>query len=353
MKKAIVRRSQSSFSTIDSMLESVFHNRNSTVVGENDYTLKNLIKPTLMRGLDAALDILSEAANKQSRILIVGDFDADGATSTAVAISCLHAFGFSHVDYLVPNRFEYGYGLTPEIVGVAKGLNPEIIITVDNGISSVAGVAAAKNLGIRVIVTDHHLPGEELPEADAIVNPNQHGCEFSSKNLAGVGVIFYVMSALRTRLDGDGWFESRKIPVPNMADYLDLVALGTVADVVPLDLNNRILVSQGIARMRRSLCRPGIQALFNIANRAISRANAGDLGFALGPRLNAAGRLDDMSLGIRCLLSHSEREAMSLVQELDDLNSDRKSIESSMQAEALKFVGDFNELDSTDFPSGV
>jgi single-stranded-DNA-specific exonuclease len=318
-----------------------------------DYRLQKLCKPVEMRGLDAALALLEEALREQQSVLVVGDFDADGATSTVVAVQCLRAMGLRDVDFLVPNRFDYGYGLTPEIVEVAKQKAPQLIITVDNGISSLEGVAAAQAAGIKVLVTDHHLPGRTLPDADAIVNPNQPSCEFPSKNLAGVGVIFYLMSALRSRLRASGWLERVGLPEPNMAEYLDLVALGTVADVVPLDYNNRILVAQGLERMRAGRLRPGIRALLDVAGRSLGRLTAADLGFAVGPRLNAAGRLDDMSLGIKCLMARSDAEAFPLAQELNDLNSDRKQIEASMQAEALKALEQL-QLDSDKaLPTGL
>lgn len=295
--------------------------------------LSELLPPDL-KGLDAAVSVLSNAVRAGQRILIVGDFDADGATSSALAVLALRAMGAAQVDFLVPNRFDYGYGLTPEIVEVAKGFNPDVIITVDNGISSIAGAQAVRDAGIQLVITDHHLPADETPVADAIVNPNQHGCGFLSKNLAGVGVIFYVMSRLRTALDRQRWFAEQQRRVPNMADFLDLVALGTVADVVPLDANNRLLVKQGLLRIRAGRCRPGISALLRVAGRNPANVQAADMGFAVGPRLNAAGRLDDMSLGIQCLLAESEQEALALAQQLDDFNRDRRAIETAMHKEA-------------------
>ncbi|MCO1333916.1 single-stranded-DNA-specific exonuclease RecJ [Microbulbifer sp. OS29] len=300
-----------------------------------DHSLSRLQVPQTMRGLDAAAALLVDAVHEQKKILIVGDFDADGATSSTLAVLALGAMGAPGVDYLVPNRFDFGYGLTPEIVEVAKNYRPDVLVTVDNGISSIEGVAAAKAAGMTVIVTDHHLPGSELPEADAIVNPNQAGCDFPSKNLAGVGVIFYLLSHLRTALQQSGWFEQSGISPPNMAEYLDLVALGTVADLVPLDHNNRILVHQGIARIRAGRCRPGIAALMEVAGRDQRRLSTTDIGFILGPRINAAGRLDDIGTGIRCLLTRDPSEARELAGELDALNRDRKAIEQGMQREAL------------------
>ena len=296
------------------------------------YELKRLLSPAL-KGLDAALELLVTALQLGQRIMIVGDFDADGATSTALAVRCLRAFGHAEVEFLVPNRFDYGYGLTPEIVDVAAQRAPDLIITVDNGIASLQGVAHAHELGMKVLVTDHHLPGAALPTADAIVNPNQPGCEFLSKSAAGVGVVFYVMTALRTRLRELGWFHEQRRE-PNLAGFLDLVALGTVADVVPLDFNNRILIAQGLQRMRAGYACPGIKAILGVAGRDWQTLSATDLGFVVGPRLNAAGRLDDMSLGIRCLLADSDTEAHALAQELEMLNRDRRAIEAAMQKEA-------------------
>jgi single-stranded-DNA-specific exonuclease len=305
---------------------------------ELDKGLARLIPYQQLKGIDAAVDLLVTALQQRQRILIVGDFDADGATASTVGVLGLRLLGAAHVDYLVPNRFEFGYGLTPEIVQVALERQPELLMTVDNGISSVEGVAAAKAAGLRVLVTDHHLPGHELPAADAIVNPNQPGCTFPSKSLAGVGVIFYVLMALRARLRDIGWFEGRA--QPNLGELLDLVALGSVADVVPLDANNRILVHQGLMRIRAGRARPGLRAILEVARREASRITSTDLGFIIGPRLNAAGRLDDMSLGIECLLCDDEAEAREMAVRLDELNQDRKSIEQGMQREALAQLKD-------------
>ncbi|MEK1843542.1 MAG: single-stranded-DNA-specific exonuclease RecJ, partial [Pseudomonas sp.] len=305
---------------------------------ELDKSLARLIPYQQLKGIEAAVDLLVTALEQRQRILIVGDFDADGATASTVGMLGLRLLGAAHVDYLVPNRFEYGYGLTPEIVEVALTREPHLLITVDNGISSVEGVAAAKKAGLKVLVTDHHLPGDELPLADAIVNPNQPGCEFPSKALAGVGVIFYVLMALRARLRSLGWYEST--PQPNIGELLDLVALGSVADVVPLDANNRILVHQGLERIRAGRARPGIKAILEVAKRDHSRITSTDLGFILGPRLNAAGRLDDMSLGIECLLTEDTGAAREMAAQLDGMNQDRKSIEQGMQREALAQLKD-------------
>lgn len=307
---------------------------------ELDKGLARLIPYQQLQGIDDAVTLLVQALEQRHRILIVGDFDADGATASTVGVLGLRMLGAAHVDYLVPNRFEYGYGLTPEIVAVALERQPQLLMTVDNGISSVEGVAAAKAAGLNVLVTDHHLPGPELPAADAIVNPNQHGCTFPSKALAGVGVIFYVLLALRARLREMGWFARAQVAEPNLAELLDLVALGSVADVVPLDANNRILVHQGLARIRAGRARPGLRAILEVAGRAPERITSTDLGFILGPRLNAAGRLDDMSLGIECLLCEDEATARDMAQQLDQLNQDRKAIEQGMQREALAQLKD-------------
>ena len=301
--------------------------------------LARLIPFSQLKGIDAAVELLVEGLRQRQRMLIVGDFDADGATASTVGLLGLRMLGAAHVDYLVPNRFEYGYGLTPEIVAVALSREPELLITVDNGISSIEGVAAAKAAGLKVLVTDHHLPGHELPAADAIVNPNQPGCNFPSKSLAGVGVIFYVLLALRARLREVGWFSAER-PEPNLGELLDLVALGSVADVVPLDANNRILVHQGLARIRAGRARPGLRALLEVAGKQHGRITSTDLGFILGPRLNAAGRLDDMSLGIECLLCEDEALARDMAVQLDQLNQDRKAIEQGMQREALAQLKD-------------
>jgi single-stranded-DNA-specific exonuclease len=320
------------------VLRRIYAGRHIATAGELERSLERLLPVELLSGCDAAAELLREMLDRGGRILVVGDFDADGATSCALAVRALRAMGAREVAYLVPNRFEYGYGLTPEIVALAERQNParrpDLIITVDNGISSLEGVAAANRLGIRVLITDHHLPGQQLPAAAAIVNPNQPGDRFPSKCLAGVGVIFYVMLALRKRLRAAGWFAARGLPEPKLAELLDLVALGTVADVAPLDHNNRILVAQGLARIRRGAACAGIRALIRVAKRDAVRLTATDLGFALGPRLNAAGRLEDMSLGIECLLSDDDSAAFAMAERLDKLNCERRRIESEMQAQA-------------------
>lgn len=294
-----------------------------------------LLPPQRLSGMAQAVALLTHALSQQKKILIVGDFDCDGATSTALCMLALRAMGGQKVDYLIPNRFEFGYGLTPEIVALAKQRGAELILTVDNGISSLTGVAAAKAMGMEVLISDHHLPGAQLPQADAIVNPNQQGCDFPSKSLAGVGVAFYLMAALNSHLKAQHWYGQQGLTVPNIADYLDLVALGTVADVVVLDGNNRILVHQGLQRIRAGHCRAGIKALIEMAGRNSARLTAADLGFSLGPRLNAVGRLDDMTLGVECLLCDNLEHARQLAQQMDSLNQERKEIEQGMQQEAL------------------
>lgn len=324
------------------VLERIMLSRGAIDTKDYSLDIADLLKPDLLLNIDAAVALLLDCLKPQSKILIIGDFDADGATSTVLLKLCLQAFGFEQVDYLVPNRFEFGYGLTPEIVEVAKQRQPKLIITVDNGIASFDGVNKAHELGIKVLVTDHHLPAATLPEADCILNPNQHDCSFPSKNLAGVGVVFYLMLALRSVLREQNWFADRNLAEPNMMQFLDLVALGTVADVVPLDRNNRCLVKHGVKLIRAGRCRAGISAILDITGKNRAHINASDLGFVLGPRLNAAGRLDDMSLGIECLLTENPHKAYQLAQKLDDLNKDRRSIEQSMQADALKLLSEIN-----------
>ncbi len=317
-------------------------------------SLKELLPDTKLKGIDAAVHRLIQALEEQQSILIVGDFDCDGATSTALAVLALRMMNASHVDYLVPNRFEYGYGLSPEIVDVALSLAnpPDVIITVDNGISSIDGVARAQSKGVDVIVTDHHLPGEQLPDAVAIVNPNQQGCEFLAKSTCGVGVIFYVMIALRRALVASDYFQRHHCDLPNLASLLDLVALGTVADVVALEHNNRTLVHQGLLRIRAGQARPGILALLEVAGRQRETLMAADLGFAIAPRLNAAGRLEDMSIGIECLLCEELETAREMAQQLNSLNAERRSIERQMQQDAHDLL-DHLELDADELPWGV
>ena len=311
---------------------------------ELDYELKSLIPPTALTHAADAAHILADAIEAEARLLIIGDYDCDGATATAVGMRALKMLGAT-VDFLLPDRFKLGYGLSPEIVDVAAEQSPDLIITVDNGIASLEGVARARELGIATLITDHHLPAETLPDADCIVNPNQPGCDFPSKCIAGVGVMFYVMLALRTELRERGYFVEH--PEPNFAVLLDLVALGTVADVVRLDRNNRILVSQGLKRMRAGQLQPGLAALFKAAGRDPKKATAMDLGFILGPRLNAAGRLADMRLGVECLLTDDPARALNIAQQLDALNRERREIESGMQEQALILLESLDANDST------
>lgn len=320
------------------ILQRIYRARGITDEAQLDKRLQTLLPFHTLTDIDKACLRLEHAIREKQRILIIGDFDADGATSTAVAICALKSLGAQFVDYIVPNRFEYGYGLTPAIVHAAKERNPHLIITVDNGITSIEGVETANQLGIDVLVTDHHLPGESLPDACAIVNPNRVGDEFSSKSIAGVGVIFYVMLALRRHLVTNNWFQIQGIAEPNMSELLDLVALGTVADVVALDQNNRILVNQGLARIRQGKCRVGIRALIAIAKRDYSTLRESDLGFAVAPRLNAAGRLEDMSLGIECLLCEDPIQAQEYAERLDLLNQERRVIENEMKEQAYTVI---------------
>lgn len=340
------------FNQVNPLLARIYASRGVHDLNDLGRNLNALLSDQMMAGIDGAVTRLVRAVQQQESVLIIGDFDCDGATSTVVGLLAFRAMGLQQVDYLVPNRFDYGYGLSPEIVEVAAQRKPTLLITVDNGISSNSGVARAAEYGIDVIVTDHHLPGKGLPAACAIVNPNQPGCEFVAKSTCGVGVIFYVMIALRRALQAAGWFEQQGIKPPNLAELLDLVALGTVADVVPLEQNNRILVYQGLQRMRAGRARPGILALLDIAGRQRHRLVASDLGFAIAPRLNAAGRLEDISIGIECLLAEDEGEARRLAATLDQLNRDRRTIEDDMQQQALSLLDDL-QLDQDQLPYGV
>jgi single-stranded-DNA-specific exonuclease len=325
--------------SVDPLFARLYATRGVLAADELDYALARIAPVGVLDKVDAAVDLL--LANRSRKIVVIGDFDVDGATSTALMLRAMAAFGFSDVEYLVPNRFDFGYGLTPDIVRVAAKREPSLIVTVDNGISSGAGVREARASGIAALITDHHLPGSELPDADVIVNPNLSGSRFPSRNLAGVGVAFYVMAALGRRLEREGMAGAAKIP----ARYLDLVALGTVADVVPLDYNNRILVKQGIDRIRAGHTVPGIRALLELAGRETSRAVSGDLGFAVGPRLNAAGRLEDMALGIDCLLTDDPAVAARHAAVLDDINHERREIESAMREQAFAYVDSMHRRD--------
>jgi single-stranded-DNA-specific exonuclease len=336
--------SLSELAQLDPILARLYAMRGVTAATQLDYGLTRLAPVGSLENIDAAVELL--LANRNKRIVVIGDFDVDGATSTAVMLRCLRAFGFPDVDYLVPNRFEFGYGLTPEIVRVAAQNSPDLIVTVDNGVSSIAGVDQAKALGIAVLVTDHHLPAEELPEADVIVNPNLDGSRFASRNLAGVGVAFYLMAALGRTLERQGSDGAAKVP----ARFLDLVALGTVADVVPLDHNNRILVHQGLNRIRADQTVAGIRALLTQSGRQLSRTVSADLGFIAGPRINAAGRLEDMSAGIECLLTDDEQIATKHARLLDNINRERREIESTMREQAFAYV---NSLDARRWPACV
>jgi single-stranded-DNA-specific exonuclease len=339
MEKIRSRRSTTGFPILDHwhpVLARVYAARGIQSVEEVDYRLPRLLHYQSLKNSELAAALLATALVQQQRILVIGDFDSDGATSSALAVSALRGFGAQHVDYLVPNRFDYGYGLTPEIVAVAIATkHPDLIVTVDNGIANHDGVAAAKKAGIKVIVTDHHLPGDTLPEADVIVNPQQAGDVFPSKNLAGVGVIFYVMLALRHVLREQQWFNETQRE-PNMAEFLDLVALGTVADLVPLDHNNRLLVYQGLQWIKAGRARPGICALLKLAKRDVKQLVASDLGYSVAPRLNAAGRLADMSLGVACLLAEDANTAHATAMQLSQLNEERRTIEEGMRREAFE-----------------
>ncbi|HNH24332.1 MAG TPA: single-stranded-DNA-specific exonuclease RecJ, partial [Accumulibacter sp.] len=320
---------------LPSLLARIYAGRGIVERQELDYSWPALLPPARLTNAAAAAVLLADAIARHARILIVADYDCDGATACAVGIRALRACG-ARVDYLVPNRFTCGYGLSPDVVDLAAARRPDLIVTVDNGISSVDGVARARQYGIATLITDHHLPGEHLPDADCLVNPNLPYCDFPSKTLAGVGVMFYVMLALRAELRSRQWFSAASgRQEPRLAELLDLVALGTVADVVPLDRNNRILVSQGLQRIRQGRLTPGVRALFRAAGRLPTQATSVDLGFLIGPRINAAGRLADMSLGIECLITDDENRAMNIAQQLDTLNRERRQIEAEMQQQAL------------------
>ena len=357
IKKTIVlrpvKKKQALQGNLHPLLERIFLARGITSELELDRTLAKLPSPWLLSGMEEMIEHLIVAINEQQKICIVADFDADGATSCAVAIKGLQLLGAGQVTFVVPNRFEYGYGLTPEIVELVKLQNPDVIITVDNGISSIDGVKAATDSGIKVLVTDHHLPGSNLPAATAIVNPNLLDDKFPNKSLAGVGVIFYVLLALRSRLRDINWFETNQVKEPNLAQLLDYVALGTVADVVALEQSNRILVYQGLLRIRTGRCHAGLTALVEVSGKNPQTITAADLGFSLGPRLNAAGRMDDMSLGIQCLLSDDPALAKDIALQLDELNNDRREVEAVMKHEALTYLSEMKALDEHHLPAGV
>jgi single-stranded-DNA-specific exonuclease len=345
VKKLKQRKSEGTIEGLSPLYSRIYSGRGIRKKEQVDHLLKALAPPDSLLGLQDAVVLLAKTIKDQQAITIIGDFDADGATSCVLMVLGLRAMGAGTVNYLVPNRFEFGYGLTPEIVEVAREQKPELIITVDNGISSVDGVNYARQCGINVLITDHHLPSDEIPNANAIVNPNQKGCEFPSKNLAGVGVAFYLLSALRKNLRESDWFE--KIPEPKLVEYLDLVALGTIADVVPMDYNNRVLVQEGLRRMRAGKTRPGIRALLDLAGKRLSSLTSTDLAFGVAPRLNAAGRLDDISLGIECLLTTEESRAHLLAGQMDQLNKERREIEDEMKQQALLSLGDIEPKNNT------
>jgi single-stranded-DNA-specific exonuclease len=349
MQKQIVRRSKVDDNHLPNnlhpLIKQIYASRGIENATELELNVNQLCSIESLKGINQGCQVLHQALLENKNIAIIGDFDADGATSTALMMEALRLFGSDNYQFIVPNRFLYGYGLTPEIVEIAAEKGAELLITVDNGISCVAGVTKAKSLGLGVIVTDHHLPGMTLPDADAIINPNQVGCDFPSKALAGVGVAFYFMMAMRKYLREKNWFVDKQVQEPNIAQLLDLVALGTVADVVSLDNNNRILVEQGLKRIRAGVTRPGIQALLEIAGKVQKKIVASDFGFALGPRINAAGRLDDMSYGINCLLAKDLASARVMAADLDDLNKSRREIEQGMQQEAEQVLKSLNFSD--------
>ncbi len=337
---------------LPNFLEKIFYNRGVTCKSDIDLQLKSLIPISSLYNSINAAKVIADFLSDNKKILIIGDFDADGASSCTLAILAIKAMGYNNIDFLIPNRFEFGYGLTSEIVEQAKKKSPDLIITVDNGISSIDGVNTANKAGIKVIITDHHLPGKQLPEASVIVNPNQKNDAFKSKSLAGVGVIFYVMTALKKELIKRGWFDRKEIKVPDISDFLDLVALGTIADLVPLDTNNRILVKYGLNLIKIGKARPGILALLKISSRNFKKISADDIGFAIAPRLNAAGRLASMSLGIQCLLADDYDEALQFAVKLDALNRDRKEIEKHMKNKSEEILKNF-QFSKEDIPWGI
>ncbi|MEH0714368.1 single-stranded-DNA-specific exonuclease RecJ [Vibrio owensii] len=339
--------------SIPTILKRIYINRGITDVAQLETSARGLHSYQQLGGIDKAVELLFQAIDEKKRIIVVGDFDADGATSSALSVLALRMLGSNNVDYLVPNRFEDGYGLSPEVVDQALELGAEMIMTVDNGVSSIEGVRYAKENGITVLVTDHHLPGQVLPDVDAMVNPNLDSCAFPSKALAGVGVAFYLMMALCVYMRKQNWFAQQGMQEPKLMELIDLVALGTVADVVPLDENNRILVHQGLQRIRAGKARPGIQALIEVAKRDARRLVASDFGFALGPRINAAGRLDDMSFGVELLMCNNIHAARRMASELDGLNQTRKEIEEGMKQEAMAFCERLQFGENSELPYGL
>ncbi|HHX8654520.1 TPA: single-stranded-DNA-specific exonuclease RecJ [Vibrio diabolicus] len=339
--------------SIPPILKRIYINRGITDPAQLETSARGLHSYQKLGGIEQAVELLFQAIKEQKRIIVVGDFDADGATSSALSVLALRMLGSHNVDYLVPNRFEDGYGLSPEVVDQALELGAEMIMTVDNGVSSIEGVRYAKENGITVLVTDHHLPGQVLPDVDAMVNPNLESCHFPSKALAGVGVAFYLMMALCVHMRKHNWFAEQGMQEPKLMELIDLVALGTVADVVPLDENNRILVHQGLQRIRAGKARPGIQALIEVAKRDARRLVASDFGFALGPRINAAGRLDDMSFGVELLMCNNIHAARRMASELDGLNQTRKEIEEGMKQEAMAFCERLQFGEGSELPYGL
>ncbi|EJB8573724.1 single-stranded-DNA-specific exonuclease RecJ [Vibrio parahaemolyticus] len=339
--------------SIPPILKRIYINRGITDIAQLETSARGLHSYQKLGGIEQAVELLFQAIQEQKRIIVVGDFDADGATSSALSVLALRMLGSNNVDYLVPNRFEDGYGLSPEVVDQALELGAEMVMTVDNGVSSIEGVRYAKENGITVLVTDHHLPGQVLPEVDAMVNPNLDSCAFPSKALAGVGVAFYLMMALCVHMRKHNWFAQQGMQEPKLMELIDLVALGTVADVVPLDENNRILVHQGLQRIRAGKARPGIQALIEVAKRDARRLVASDFGFALGPRINAAGRLDDMSFGVELLMCNNIHAARRMASELDGLNQTRKEIEEGMKQEAMAFCERLQFGENSELPYGL
>ena len=339
--------------SIHPVLKRIYASRNIKSSEDLDYSLGSLIPYEELSGVDDAVILLQEMIAQKKRILIVADFDADGATSCALAIRGLTAMGAEDVIYVVPNRFEHGYGLSPKIVDVALDHDPDLIVTVDNGISSISGVEHAKKNGIKVLITDHHLPGDKLPSADVIINPQLKEDKFPSKNLAGVGVIFYILLALRAKLKAENWFDEKNIKYPNLANLLDLVALGTISDLVPLDKNNRTMVAHGLKLMRKNKSKAGILAILNQSGRQLSTLTSGDLGFAIAPRLNAAGRLTDMSLGIECLLTDDKENATEMAKKLNQLNIERRQIQDNMEEQAFTEFEKYLQDTSKKVPHGI
>ena len=339
--------------SIHPVLKRIYASRNIKSSEDLDYSLGSLIPYEELGGIDDAVILLQEMITQKKRILIVADFDADGATSCALAIRGLTAMGAEDVIYVVPNRFEHGYGLSPKIVDVALDHDPDLIVTVDNGISSISGVEHAKKNGIKVLITDHHLPGDKLPSADVIINPQLKENKFPSKNLAGVGVIFYILLALRAKLKAESWFDEKNIKYPNLANLLDLVALGTISDLVPLDKNNRTMVAHGLKLMRKNKSKAGILAILNQSGRQLSTLTSGDLSFAIAPRLNAAGRLTDMSLGIECLLTDDKENATEMAKKLNQLNIERRQIQDNMEEQAFTEFEKYLQDTSKKIPHGI